>query len=336
MSDISIPGVSSKYNTGKMIDAIMEAEKVPLNRMENRQETFDRQKKVWNEVNRKLSSLQENARGLYSFDNPFREYVANSTAPEIISASADRNASKGVEEIGVQQVASNDAFRSRPLSTNFSINAGEYAFKAGEQEVKFSFDGGDIEDFVRRLNRRGKGIIEARLIRDTPETNILLIESTKTGADNQLTFLKDSQTMGEATGLLARVSTGERGIAISSDTTSSIESPRLGGDFQLQEGNLVVPPGTSAQIQVSPPIQAEKSLQLVLEIQVQELPQEEYQAPSPPPGPQLPDAGGVELEGIEVQNAPGEVKTPPWEPPQRPETVETLQVLSLNNGSSLP
>ncbi|MFO7937959.1 MAG: flagellar cap protein FliD N-terminal domain-containing protein, partial [Kiritimatiellia bacterium] len=83
MSDISIPGVSSQYDTGKMIDAIMEAEKVPLNRMEDRQVTFDRQKKVWNEVNRKLSSLQENARSLYSFDNPFREYVANSTDPEI-------------------------------------------------------------------------------------------------------------------------------------------------------------------------------------------------------------------------------------------------------------
>jgi len=279
MSDISIPGVSSKYNTGKMIDAIMEAEKVPLNRMENRQETFDRQKKVWNEVNRKLSSLQENARSLYSFDNPFRQYVANSTAPEIISASADRNASKGIEEIGVQQVASNDAFRSRPLSSDFSIKSGEYAFKVGEQEVEFSFDGGDIEDFVRRLNRRGKGIIEARLIRDTSETNVLLIESTKTGADNQLTFLEDSQAMGEATGLLARISTGERNIAINSDTASSIESSRLKKDFQLQEGNLVVPPGTSAQIQVSPPIQAEKSLQLVLEIQVQELPQEEYKLP---------------------------------------------------------
>ncbi|MDZ7793974.1 MAG: flagellar filament capping protein FliD [Spirochaetia bacterium] len=336
MSDISIPGVSSKYNTGKMIDAIMEAEKVPLNRMENRQETFNRQKKVWNEVNRKLSSLQENARGLYSFDNPFREYVANSTSPEIISASADRNAAKGIEKISVQQVASNDAFRSRPLSSDFSINAGEYAFKIGEQEVEFSFDGGDSEDFVRRLNRRGKGLIEARLIRDTPETNILLIESTKTGADNQLTFLKDSQAMGESTGLLARVSTGERNIAINSDTASSIESSRLRGEFQLQDGNLVVPPGTSAQIQVSPPVQPEKSLQLVLEVQVRELPQDEYQVPSPPPGPQLPDAGGVELEGIEVQNAPGEVETPPWEPPPKPETVETLQVLSINEAHELP
>ncbi|MFO7729592.1 MAG: flagellar filament capping protein FliD [Spirochaetia bacterium] len=335
MSDISIPGVSSKYNTGKMIDAIMEAEKVPLNRMEDRQQTFDQQKKVWNEVNRKLSSLQENARSLYNFDNPFREYVANSAAPEIISASADRNASKGIEEVGVQQVAANDAFRSRPLSSDFSINAGEYAFKVGEQEVEFSFDGGDIDDFVRRVNRRGKGIIEARLVRDTSDTNILLIESTKTGADNQLTFLKDAQAMGEATGLLARVSTGERDLAINSDTTSSIESSRLRGDFQLQEDNLVVPPGTSAQIQVSPPVQPDKNLQLVLEVQVQELPQDEYQTPSPPPGPKLPDAGGIELEGIEIQNAPGDVKKPSWEPPPEPETVETLQVLSLNERQQL-
>ena len=33
MSDISIPGVTSKYNTDKMIDALVKAERVPLDRL---------------------------------------------------------------------------------------------------------------------------------------------------------------------------------------------------------------------------------------------------------------------------------------------------------------
>ncbi|MFW6274582.1 MAG: flagellar cap protein FliD N-terminal domain-containing protein, partial [Spirochaetota bacterium] len=191
-----------------MIDAIMKAERAPLNRMEDRKVTFSEQKKVWNQVNRKLTTLQQNARSLYSFENPFKEYVANSSAPEFLSASADRNASKGIDEITVQQVAENDAFRSRSLNSDFSIKAGTYAFQVGDQQVEFDFDGGDLKDFVRRLNRRSKGLIEAELVNNTPDTSIMVIETTKTGADNRLTFLKDAQQMGEETGVLARVATG--------------------------------------------------------------------------------------------------------------------------------
>lgn len=330
MSDISIPGVSSKYNTDKMIDAIMKAERAPLNRMEDRKETFSEQKQVWNQVNRKLTTLQQNARSLYSFENPFKEFVANSSSPELLSASANRNASKGVNEIRVQQVAAADSFRSQSLDSDFNIKAGTYAFKVGEQQVEFDFDGGDLEDFVRRLNSRGKGIVEAKIVKNTPDTNIMVIESTQTGADNRLTFLKDSQQIGVEAGLLARVATGERDIAINANTAAPLESSNLRGDFQIQAGKLVVPPGTSAQIQVRPPVQPGKNLQLEVQVLVENLPEEEYHAPSPPPGPQLPSAGGVELEGVRVQNDPGQVETPPWEPPPEPQKIETLKLLSIN------
>lgn len=319
-----------------MIDAIMKAERAPLNRMEDRKETFSEQKKVWNQVNRKLTTLQQNARSLYSFENPFKEYVANSSAPEFLSASADRNASKGIDEITVQQVAENDAFRSRSLNSDFSIKAGTYAFQVGDQQVEFDFDGGDLKDFVRRLNRRSKGLIEAELVNNTPDTSIMVIETTKTGADNRLTFLKDAQQMGEETGVLARVATGARDIEISRENAAPIEASDLKEEFQIQAGSLVVPPGTSAQIQVSPPVQPGKNLQLELQVQVEDLPEEDYQAPSPPPGPQLPSAGGIELEGVEVQNAPGEVETPPWEPPPEPQKIETLKVLTANETQALP
>jgi len=313
-----------------MIDAIMKAERAPLNRMEDRKETFSEQKQVWNQVNRKLTTLQQNARSLYSFENPFKEFVANSSSPELLSASANRNASKGVNEIRVQQVAAADSFRSQSLDSDFNIKAGTYAFKVGEQQVEFDFDGGDLEDFVRRLNSRGKGIVEAKIVKNTPDTNIMVIESTQTGADNRLTFLKDSQQIGVEAGLLARVATGERDIAINANTAAPLESSNLRGDFQIQAGKLVVPPGTSAQIQVRPPVQPGKNLQLEVQVLVENLPEEEYHAPSPPPGPQLPSAGGVELEGVRVQNDPGQVETPPWEPPPEPQKIETLKLLSIN------
>lgn len=41
MSDLIIPGVTSKYNTDKMIEKLMEVERIPLNRLEDTKKTFN-------------------------------------------------------------------------------------------------------------------------------------------------------------------------------------------------------------------------------------------------------------------------------------------------------
>src|SRR6056297_1567976 len=166
MSDISIPGVSSKYNTGKMIDAIMEAERIPLKRMENRKDDFAERRKVWNEVNRKLDTLQTSARALYSFENPFREYIANSSDGTVLTASADRNATRGSQKIKIDQVAAADSFRSQSLPEDFEVPPGEYSFAVGDQKIMFSFKGGDLKDFSRQVNLRGRDLINAEVIKN--------------------------------------------------------------------------------------------------------------------------------------------------------------------------
>ena len=67
MSDFSIPGVSSKYNTNKMIDDLMKLERVPLTRAEERIETFKLQKRNWQEINRGLARVQDSAKKLFGF-----------------------------------------------------------------------------------------------------------------------------------------------------------------------------------------------------------------------------------------------------------------------------
>ena len=336
MSDISIPGVSSKYNTDKLIDTIMQAERIPLERMEDRKEDFSSQKKIWNDVNRRISTLQDNSRDLYSFENPFRDYVANSPDESILTATADRNASRGIQQVKVSQVAAADSFRSRSLPEDYKIPAGEYGFTMGEQEITFSYRGGDIDDFVRKLNSRGKGLIEAQTVKDTPDTRMLVIKATKTGRENRLGFVQDSMELGVNTGILTRVRTGEREIDLSAENVSTLKKYPLQGDIEFAAEGVKVPARSAASIEIAPSIAAEGPFILEVKVKIENLSEKDFVPPSPPPGPDVPGAGGVELEGIEVLNAPNVIETPPWEPPPKPQRVDALDVLQANGSQKLP
>jgi len=336
MSDISIPGVSSKYNTDKLIDTIMKAERLPLERMEDRKEEFSSQKKIWNDINRRVSTLQDNSRSLFSFENPFKDFIALSSDDTVLTASADRSASRGIQKVLVRQVAAADSFRSRSLPEDYEVPAGDYVFSIGSKEVDFSFKGGDLDDFVRKLNSRSQGFLKAQTVQDTPDTRILVIQSTKTGQENRLTFQGASRELGVNTGILTRVRTGERNIALTGETVKGSAVSGLRAGIELEENILKVPARSAGSIRISPPVSPEGKFILELQVKIDELTEEAYTEPVPPPGPDIPAGGGVELEGIQVLNAPNIIETPPWEPPPKPERVDTLQVLRANGRQHLP
>jgi flagellar hook-associated protein 2 len=336
MSDISIPGVSSKYNTDKMIEAIMEAERIPLKRMEDRKDDYAERKKVWNEVNRKLNTLQTSARSLYSFESPFREYIAASSDEDLLTAVADRNAGRGSYELSVRQVASVDSFRSKPLPEDFKVPKGEYRFSVGDQEINFSFKGGDLTEFAGRLNQRGRDIVEADVVKDTRETRVLVIRSALTGAANRLSFGEDARGLGLDSGMLKRIATGERDILLSPETVEPYRSPGLDGEIQTQSGELQLSPRAAATLKISPPVRGEGKLQVEITLRLARIEEDEYVAPKPPPGPDIPPAGGIELEGIEIQDAPNRIDLPEWNPPPPPKRVDSLEILTANGTEPLP
>ena len=301
----------------------MKAERIPLDRMETRKEDFSSQKKIWNDINRKISTLGDNSRALYSFENPFRDFIANSSDETVLTASADRNASRDTQEIIVHQAAAADSFRSRPLPEDYEVSEGTYGFSVGTREIEFSFKGGDLDDFVRKINSRGRDVLQAQTVKDTSATRMLVLRSMKTGNENRLTFQRDSQEFGVNTGILTRVKTGERDIYLS-------------GDINTDENGLQVPPRAAASIKIDPPIIPQDNLILQIEARITNLTEKDFIAPVPPAGPDIPSPGGVELEGIEVLNAPNAVETPPWEPPPRPKRVDSLDILQTGSRQKLP
>ena len=76
---LSIPGVSDKYKTNDLVEALMEVERVPLKREESNLEKYQGQQDAWRTVNQKVSALRESVKNLYSFDNPFNSKNAHSS-----------------------------------------------------------------------------------------------------------------------------------------------------------------------------------------------------------------------------------------------------------------
>ncbi|GHV74017.1 hypothetical protein AGMMS49940_13190 [Spirochaetia bacterium] len=206
MSDIFIPGVKSRFNTDKLIEDLMKVERIPRDRTEKRVESLKTEKTYWQEMGRRMGTLRDSARLLFSFQNPFNERIAVSADDSVISATATREASEQQHRFTVKQVAAADRFLSTPLDGKYTVPGGTYGFSVGDDTVSFTFRGGTLREFADALNRRGKEKIQAGLITVEPGTQSLLIESLVTGEKNKLGFHDDAEALALGIGMAERTS----------------------------------------------------------------------------------------------------------------------------------
>ena len=167
MSDLSVPGVTDKYNTQKIIDALVAVKKEPLTRMQKELDAEKQRKTAWQDVTRKLTGLRDIARTLFGFQNPFNDRVAGSSDESTLVATATRQAAEEKKRLLVKQVATADRFVSRSLPLDFAVEPGKYTFKVGDKEVSLAWKGGTLKAFVEALNSKGGSILSASVVNDT-------------------------------------------------------------------------------------------------------------------------------------------------------------------------
>jgi flagellar hook-associated protein 2 len=321
MSDLSIPGVTSKYNTEKSIQALVETERIPLKRLETERQILLDQRGAWLNLNQRMSSVREGARELYGFQNPFNNKLADSSDQSILTATAARTAQEDKVDIRVKQVAAADRFLSRSLPRDQKAPAGLYRFTVGSQEVKIDFRGGTLRELAAAINARGGGLLGASVVEDTPTTQVLVIESKKTGAANPLGLHDQAAAFAVQIGLLERSPTAGRALPISPQTITA------GQGATIAEGLLTLPPGGEARLPIQPGITLSGTMVLALEARVTALSEEGLAGPAVPPGPDIPGAGGIEFQGIRVESARSRTLLPAYEPPPPAARVDDLAVL---------
>jgi flagellar hook-associated protein 2 len=338
MSDIYVPGVKSRFNTEKLIDDLMKIERVPKERTEKGIENLETQKGYWQEIGRRVNSLRDSARLLFSFQNPFNDRIASSSDEMVITGTANREAAEQDYRFTVKQVAQADRFLSPPLDDTFKVDSGTYTFTVGDQEISFQFRGGSLKEFTDVLNRRGRDKIGASLIAVERGSKALLIESKVTGAANRLGFSGEAEKLAIRAGLVEPVYNSRRDVAL--DAGSIRINPTPSGEAAADGNVLEVRAGASVTIPLNPPAAYDPSLVLQLETSTKLMVEDVRELPKPPPGPAVPPSGSAAYGGIVIENDPSQTPLPVWTPPEIPPRVDNMGIISLRfsdgTSASLP
>lgn len=337
MSDITIPGVTSKFNSQKIVDDLMELERIPLTRMEGDVSTYNDQKKVWQELNRNFTTLRESSKSLYGFQNPFNDRSVSTSDENAITASATRAAQIGETRIDIIELAQADRFLSKSLPENYEVPAGDYRFMVGEEEISFSFRGGSLKKFADTLNRKDDELLVAKIVKDTADSQVILLESRKEGLENTLLLLDKASDFGIDTGIVEKTIENTRDIDLTDKSLKKWTIPVDRDLVTVESGTLLLKSGSEVSVPLKPAFNVEENIVLELEYNVRFLTDEVWQPPSPPPGPEIPEVGGVSLEGVRVMGASSKVILPEWEEPIPPERVDDMNFLfAQEGGKSIP
>jgi len=326
MSDVYIPGVRSRFNSDQIIEDLMNLERIPRDRTQRNVDTLQLQRGYWNEVGRRITSLRDSSRMLFSFQNPFNERIGKSADENVITAVATREAAEQTMRFAVKQTASADRFLSQPLEERMRIDAGNYIFTVGNDEISINFRGGTLRDFTEIINRRGRDKIGASLISVQPGTRSLLIESKLTGSENRLGFLGDTRDLATRIGMMEVGNDTRREISISENTVQ--KSGQNASNISFNDGAVRVAPRSTVSLPINLSIGQDTSLVLRLETQTRVDSGDALNAPKQAPGPDVP-AGSVTFHGITIQNEPSSVPMTNNAPPPPPVRNDDMGVLHL-------
>ncbi len=188
MADIPFPSSPNSpfEDTNEVIKNLVKAQEIPIEGYKDNIKLFEEEKEIWLEIKKKIETLEESSRRLYSFENPFAERIAESDNESIIRASAQRNAEQGTRDVRVITLANKDKFRSKELSKDFEVAAGLYQFQVNEQKIDINFRGGTIGSFASAITARGKKKIKASVVGSRQNSVIFILEAMEEGSENTL------------------------------------------------------------------------------------------------------------------------------------------------------
>lgn len=340
MAGMNIPGVTDQYNTNDTVEKLMKIERIPLTREQNQLESLKTEKNAWRDINTKLSSLRDNTKTLYSFENPFNSKLTSSTEEYAITAEANRSASLQSFKVDVIQAASSDRFLTDELENDFKVPVGTYTYKVGEKQITFNWKGGTLKDFSNAINKRGNNIIKSSIIGASAGNKSLLIEAVPTGKENRLIFEDDAKTFAFDSGMVDKIKSQTQTFASSQteilpvnkiEYDEPVYMPPLSltnTKYDEEKQTATVEPRGAYQVKVPEKILRDTDLHLQFTITQKVTEDITPEINKTLIQPELPDAGTAEYGGIIISNnlSDTNLNLPP-EPPAPLEPVKTNSIL---------
>ena len=188
MADITLPG---QYNEAreKQIENYLKLQRKPVESLKEKVKVQNEKIDYIQEANKKFVDLRNVTRALYNQENPFAERLAEVSDEKVMTVTPNRGATLGSYKVKVDQVADVDNFLSKSVKNDYKVKAGQYDFSVGDTKIKVKFNGGKLKDLAEYINRKSRNKIEAIVLNDTKNTQVISIKTNETGKDQKLNFL---------------------------------------------------------------------------------------------------------------------------------------------------
>ncbi len=201
---IMLSGLSTGMDTRALIEALMTAERRPLNLLQARKSTVEDERKLFQEFNSLLLQLrsasqaidnQNSVNSATSVSEEFLTFAATSSDESILTATATGNATPGEYEITVNQLATigrefSGAFTSdsTAIATAGQTMTIDYG---GTTDITLTFTGGESLQAIRTAinnDSDNDGNVRAEIVYEGGAGGYrLIISGTQTGEDNDIT-----------------------------------------------------------------------------------------------------------------------------------------------------
>lgn len=332
MAGINIPGITDQYKTNETIEKLMQIERIPLNREQKTLDSYKAQQDAWRSVNRKVTSLRDSVKSLYSFENPFNNKLCSSTDEFAISADATRKAAYDSFKIDVIQPATADRFLTSELDADTKVPAGTYTYKINDKSVVLRWKGGSLNDFSSALNRRGNDLIKTRVIGASKGKKTLSIESLKTGEENRLNFEGDAKSFAETSGMILRVkpksvSFGSTRNEFKSAPEIELEQQRMpvisNSKLSVTSSSVTVPPRNGFSISIPQEVKETPNNHVLFTVKKQETTDITIALNKQEERPNIPDSGSASFKDVTIYNANSDPNLPDI-PVEKPEPLDSI------------
>ena len=324
---VFVPGLNGNNNSQQMLDRVMESKKVKLDEFEKDKDKIKEEKKAWNELKAKSVSLQNIARKMYGFEAPFDDKISKSSNENAFSANVTRNVEIGEYDIEILNKAESHRIASIPLNKRYKIDAGNYSIKVGNDEVKVSFDGGTVEKFASEIKKDSKNILKAAVTWSTPNTQVLVIESVKTGNKNFISFGNDkTKELFKDMGFFEEVKEFDKTFTIDKNR---LEFLSKGNSLNLLDDKTIIL-NRLESYKYKLPEKISYSDRLIFEIDLRTEPISQSEAEQMiPTGPDFTRKGELNIFDIEVEGESPITHISPYTKPEKEPVIEDDKYIEI-------
>jgi len=232
MADLSLSGVGTGMDWKGIVDKLMQYERQPLYNYNQKIQNYELEKNAWQDVNSRLSHLEGKVADLTEVET-FTSMKSSSSDKDMISASVTSDAVSGSYEIDVIQMAkahrisgdklSDDETAFKDLFTTFSASSN---IMINGTNIEVTEDD-TLVTLQEKINQSNVGA------NATVVDNHLILESTKTGTENEVALIDDNDVL-EKLGLLNQVNPDNPVLESSPQTEGATTALNLKGSFEVK------------------------------------------------------------------------------------------------------